>query len=85
MTHQAPEPRNGIHSSEVIAMAWDDETSFDAIKNLTGLSEKDVILLMRENMKPSSFRMWRKRVSGRKSKHESRKNPLVLNDDPLPL
>lgn len=55
--------------SEIIALAWDDETSFDAIKLQTGLSEGEVITLMRQNMKPSSFRMWRKRVSGRKTKH----------------
>ena len=55
--------------SEVVEMAWCDETSFDAIHELTGLKEKDVIVLMRSHMKPSSFRMWRKRVSGRKAKH----------------
>ena len=56
--------------SEVIELAWDDQTSFDLIKQQTDLSEPDVIKLMRSNMKPSSFRMWRKRVSGRKSKHQ---------------
>lgn len=56
--------------SEVIAMAWDDETSFDAIEKQTGLAEKDVIKLMRRSMKPSSFKMWRERVSGRKTKHQ---------------
>jgi uncharacterized protein (TIGR03643 family) len=56
--------------SEIIEMAWCDETSFDAIQAQTGLMEKQVIEIMRQNMKPSSFRMWRKRVSGRKAKHE---------------
>ncbi|EJW20575.1 hypothetical protein IMCC14465_17000 [alpha proteobacterium IMCC14465] len=56
--------------SEIIEMAWDDETSFDQIKMLHGLSEKDVIKLMRRELKPSSFRMWRKRVSGRVTKHQ---------------
>jgi len=51
-------------------MAWCDETSFDAIYAQTGLLEKDVIKIMRTYMKPSSFRMWRKRVSGRKTKHD---------------
>ena len=55
--------------SYIIEMAWDDETSFDAIRAQTGLLEKDVIAIMRREMKPSSFRMWRKRVTGRKSKH----------------
>jgi uncharacterized protein (TIGR03643 family) len=51
-------------------MAWCDDTSFDAIERQTGLVEKEVIKIMRAYMKPSSFRMWRKRVSGRKAKHE---------------
>jgi len=59
-----------ISNSEIIEMAWCDETSFDDIKAQTGLSEPQVIQIMRDNMKPSSFRMWRKRVSGRKSKHD---------------
>jgi uncharacterized protein (TIGR03643 family) len=50
-------------------MAWDDETSFDDIKKQSGLSEGEVIKIMRGHMQPSSFRMWRKRVSGRASKH----------------
>ena len=58
--------------SEIIAMAWDDETSFDAIEHLYGLSEAETIKLMRREMKPSSFRMWRKRVSGRATKHEKK-------------
>lgn len=58
--------------SEIIAMAWDDETAFDAIERQFGLTESDIIKLMRRHMKPSSFRMWRKRVSGRKTKHENR-------------
>lgn len=58
--------------SEIIELAWDDETSFDAIKEQTGLSENEVIWTMRRHMKPSSFRMWRKRVSGRASKYAVR-------------
>ena len=55
----------------IIEMAWEDRTSFEAIHYQFGLSEKDVIALMRKEMKSSSFRMWRKRVSGRKTKHAS--------------
>lgn len=55
--------------SEIVAMAWDDETSFDNIEAQTGLTEPEVIKIMRGHMQPSSFRMWRKRVSGRASKH----------------
>ncbi|PWN06427.1 TIGR03643 family protein [Rhodohalobacter mucosus] len=55
--------------SRIIEMAWEDRTPFDAIKHQFGLSEKEVIALMRKQMKASSFRMWRKRVSGRDTKH----------------
>lgn len=55
--------------SGIIRMAWEDRTSFEEIKKKTGLVEADVIKLMRREMKPSSYRMWRKRVSGRKTKH----------------
>jgi len=58
--------------SDVIEKAWQDDVSFDAIEATTGLSEPEVIALMRREMKPSSFRMWRKRVSGRKTKHQKR-------------
>jgi uncharacterized protein (TIGR03643 family) len=54
----------------VIQMAWEDRTTFDAIQRQFGLDESAVIRLMRQSMKPSSFKMWRARVSGRKTKHE---------------
>ena len=53
----------------IIEMAWEVRTTFDAIHYQFGLSEQEVIALMRTHMKPSSFKMWRKRVSGRKTKH----------------
>ena len=53
----------------IVEMAWEDRTPFDAIKAQFGSSEQDVIALMRREMKPSSFRMWRKRVQGRATKH----------------
>jgi uncharacterized protein (TIGR03643 family) len=53
----------------VIEMAWEDRTPFDAIEDQFGIPEKVVIKLMRRNMKPSSFRMWRKRVQDRPTKH----------------
>ncbi len=59
--------------SEIIEMAWLDDISFDAIEAQTGLSEPEVIAIMRREMKPSSFRMWRKRVSGRKAKHAQKR------------
>ena len=67
--------------SYIIEMAWDDETSFDAIRAQTGLLEKEVIAIMRREMKPSSFRMWRKRVTGRKTKHAKNKESKIKTLD----
>ncbi|QLE59740.1 TIGR03643 family protein [Nostoc sp. TCL26-01] len=53
----------------IIEMAWEDRTPFDVIETQFGLQEKQVILLMRQQMKESSFRMWRERVTKRKTKH----------------
>ncbi len=53
----------------IIQMAWEDRTSFDAIRSQFGLPPGDVIALMRRVLKPSSFRLWRARTSGRKTKH----------------
>ena len=53
----------------IIQMAWEDRTPFEAIEYQFGLKEADVIILMRKHMKPKSFIMWRKRVTGRKTKH----------------
>lgn len=52
-------------------MAWEDRTSFDAIERQFGLDESAVIRLMRSTMKASSFKMWRTRVTGRKTKHQA--------------
>lgn len=63
--------------SRIIEMAWEDRTPFAAIEMQYNLSEKEVIALMRREMKSSSFKMWRKRVSGRKTKHLGQRNFLV--------
>ena len=55
--------------SRVIEMAWEDRTPFGAIESQFGYSESEVIKLMRGSLKPSSFRLWRKRVNGRQTKH----------------
>ena len=55
----------------IIEMAWEDRTPFDAIHVQFGLREQDVIKLMRRELKMSSFKMWRSRVQGRKTKHNS--------------
>lgn len=58
--------------NRVIEMAWEDRTPFDAILAQFDLTEKETITLMRREMKPSSFRMWRKRVQGRVTKHKAK-------------
>ncbi len=63
--------------SDIIRMAWADDVSFDKIKKDRGLSEAEVIKVMRGNLKAGSFKLWRKRVSGRSSKHEKRAKLLM--------
>ncbi|WP_299457359.1 TIGR03643 family protein [uncultured Microscilla sp.] len=54
----------------IIEMAWEDRTPFEAIGQQFELTEQEVIRLMRKEMKPRSWKMWRKRVQGRKTKHK---------------
>jgi len=54
---------------DVIGMAWSDQISFDEIEKKTGLSEKEIIKIMRKNLKKKSYILWRKRVRGRLTKH----------------
>tara|TARA_B100001113_G_C21114426_1_gene624780 strand:- start:2468 stop:2740 length:273 start_codon:yes stop_codon:yes gene_type:complete len=61
---------NLTHIDRIIEMAWEDRTPFEAIKFQFGLKEQDVISLMRKELKNSSFKLWRKRVQGRKTKHQ---------------
>ncbi|NDB80032.1 TIGR03643 family protein [archaeon] len=62
----------------VIEMAWEDRTPFEAIQFQFGLTESDVISLMRNELKRSSFNLWRKRVnSGISQKHQYRRNPEI--------
>jgi len=63
-------PVNTINIDRIIEMAWEDRTPFEAIEFQFGFSEQEVIKLMRREMKPSSFRLWRERVQGRKTKHQ---------------
>lgn len=58
-------------------MAWEDRTPFEAIERQFGLTEPQVIVMMRHKLKPQSFKLWRKRVSGRATKHMSLRNPEV--------
>lgn len=59
--------------SRIIEMAWEDRTPFDAIEASFGISEQQVITLMRKQMRPGSFRLWRKRVSNRATKHVAKR------------
>jgi len=59
--------------SRIIEMAWEDRTPFEAITAEFNVKEPQVIKLMRKYMKASSFKMWRKRVSARKTKHLSQR------------
>lgn len=61
-----------IDKNRVIEMAWEDRTPFDAIFVQFNLTEKETITLMRREMKLSSFKMWRKRVQGRATKHTAK-------------
>lgn len=67
---------NTIDRDRIIEMAWEDRTPFDAIESQFGFSEQQVITLMRKEMKLSSFRLWRKRVHGRSTKHSKRAEQL---------
>jgi len=60
--------------NRIIEMAWEDRTTFEAIEFQFGISESEVIQLMREEMKRSSWRMWRKRVQGRSTKHLNKRS-----------
>lgn len=69
---------NPIEIDRIIEMAWEDRTPFDAIAQQFGISEQEVIALMRREMKESSFKMWRKRVQGRKTKHRKKIDSKLL-------
>tara|TARA_S200000501_G_scaffold377208_1_gene434701 strand:- start:203 stop:457 length:255 start_codon:yes stop_codon:yes gene_type:complete len=56
--------------NRIIEMAWEDRTPFEAIQYQFGINQDGVIKIMRENLKTSSFKLWRKRTSGRKTKHK---------------
>jgi uncharacterized protein (TIGR03643 family) len=78
---EATRPADGELSEadidRIIQMAWEDRTPFEAIRIQFGIGEQDVIELMRTHMRPSSFRMWRKRVTGRRTKHKMLRNGEV--------
>ncbi|MDH4446717.1 MAG: TIGR03643 family protein, partial [Acidovorax sp.] len=66
---RTPQPLSAGDISRIVEMAWEDRTPFEDVEREYGLPEAEVIALMRRTMKPSSFRMWRKRMAGRQTKH----------------
>ncbi len=67
--------------SAVIQMAWEDRTAFETIQARLGISEPEVIRLMRAELTPRSFKMWRTRIRGRVTKHRALRNPDIKFDD----
>jgi uncharacterized protein (TIGR03643 family) len=63
--------------SRIIEMAWEDRTPFEAIAREYGLNEAAVVRLIRQNLKAGSFKLWRKRMAGRKSKHQQLRSPEI--------
>lgn len=72
-----PNALSSVDIDRIVEMAWEDRTPFGAIEMQFGLSEAEVIKLMRREMKPSSWRMWRARVQGRSTKHRARRHQTV--------
>lgn len=63
--------------SRIVEMAWEDRTPFEAIERCFSINEAAVILVMRSQIKASSFRLWRQRVTNRKTKHLMLRSPEV--------
>ena len=63
--------------NRIIEMAWEDRTPFDVIYKEFDITQKELERLMRNNLKPSSFKLWRKRVSGRKTKHIAKRSNQI--------
>jgi len=66
-----------MEMDRIIQMAWEDRTPFDAIEAQFGLNEAGVIALMRKHLKRASFVLWRKRVTGRQTKHAAKRPESV--------
>ena len=67
--------------SAVIQMAWEDRTTFETIMERVGISESDVIKIMRSKLKPDSFKLWRQRMKGRATKHRALRSPEMKFSD----
>ena len=67
--------------SAVIQMAWEDRTTFETIMERVGISESDVIKIMRSALKSDSFKLWRQRMKGRATKHRALRSPEMKFSD----
>jgi len=67
--------------SAIIQMAWEDRTTFETIMERIGISESDVIKIMRSELKPDSFKLWRQRMKGRATKHRALRSPEMKFSD----
>lgn len=77
MPHSNDPAPGAADISHIIEMAWEDRTPFESIEVQFGLNESAVIALMRRQLKRSSFKMWRERVTGRTTKHAALRSPDV--------
>jgi uncharacterized protein (TIGR03643 family) len=68
---------NQADIDRIIEMAWEDRTPFDAITYQFGLSEQEVKALMQKQLKPTSYKLWRKRVQSRATKHLAKRYFVV--------
>ena len=78
----SPTTLNDADISRIVEMAWEDRTTFEAIQTQFGLNESAVVALMRGHMTASSFRMWRKRMRGRVTKHAALRLEAMNNGGP---
>ena len=65
----------------MIQMAWEDRTTFETIMERMGVSESEVIKIMRSELKPDSFKLWRKRMKGKTTKHRALRSPEMKFSD----
>ena len=72
-----PKNHNATDLSRIIEMAWEDRTPFEAIRKQFGLTQTELVNLMRSNLKKNSFLVWRKRVKDKKTKHSKLRHPKV--------
>lgn len=70
--------------SAVIQMAWEDRTTFETIRERIGISESTIVKIMRAELKPDSFKLWRQRMKGRVTKHRALRSPeMKFSDDAI--